>query len=463
MRINAAVALPLPSVLTSAFFPYAAFAVVVALLLGGGARQALTSDAIVELVALPLIVWALFRLAPGRLDRAGRWALVLLAATIALPVLQLIPLPPALWTALPGRGKIVAGYEVAGMALPWLPISLDPTATWRSMLSLTPAAAVFLAMLSLDQWERRILIVLVLAVACIAVLLGFIQIMGAEELYFYAVTNEGMAVGFFANGNHNATFLACAIPFAAAAAIGLFSKRERNPVAIVAALVLLALLMIGVAVVGSRAGLGLGFGAALLCIAMAYRGGVQGGRRLLPIALVGFVVAALIVVQFGLAGWEKRNVNAQERDLLNDLRWQIAGITLNAAANYLPLGSGLGTFQPIYEMSSPRTQVFDRYVNHAHDDWLELTLEGGLPALAVVAGFIAWFAMTCLRAWRDPRAHGLDPNLARAASIAIVLPLLHSAVDYPMRSIAVTVVFALSCGFLLPSSRPEQASGGDRA
>jgi len=457
VRTNAAVTIPLPRVLTSAFFPYTGLVVAIALFFGGGARQGLASDALVELAALPLFAWTLFRLLPSRLDQAGRWGLILLAAIVALPVLQLIPFPPALWTALPGRAKFAAGYDVAGMSLPWLPISLDPAGTWRSLLALIPGVAVFLAMLSLDHRERRKLVTLLLSAAFLAVLVGFLQIMGADGLYFYAVTNEGMAVGFFANGNHNATFLACAIPFAAASAIGSFSKRERDTVAIAFKVILLAVLVVGVAIVGSRAGLGLGFAAGVMCIAMAYRNETRGGRRILPIALAGFVVAALIAVQFGLAGWDKRNV--QERDILSDLRWQIAGTTLKAAQSYLPFGSGLGTFQPIYELSSPRTQVFDRYVNHAHDDWLELSLEGGLPALAVLGGFLAWLCMACWRAWRDPGAHGLDQNFARAGSIAVLLPLLHSTVDYPLRSIAMMVVVAVSCGFLVRSSRSEPLNG----
>jgi hypothetical protein len=189
---------------------------------------------------------------------------------------------------------------------------------------------------------------------------------------------------------------------------------------------------------------------------MAYRSEARAGRRMLLVALAGFAVAMVIAAQFVFAGWEKRGV--QERDLLTDLRWEIAGVTLSATRSYLPLGSGMGTFQAIYDMASPRTQVFDRYVNHAHDDWLELALEGGLPALAVLVVFLAWFARASWRAWRDPRGHGLDPNFARAGSIAALLPLLHSTVDYPMRSIAIMVIFALGCGLLLPPTAAESSS-----
>ena len=56
------------------------------------------------------------------------------------------------------------------MTLPWLPISLYPSATWLGLLSLLPATAVFLAMLSLGARSRRILIVLILVIVFASVL-----------------------------------------------------------------------------------------------------------------------------------------------------------------------------------------------------------------------------------------------------------------------------------------------------
>src|SRR6266480_3632256 len=126
--MNAAVSIPLPRVAADAFLPYTSFVVVLAMLFGGGGNQG-WSDAVVQLAALPLLAWALFKLNPAQLGRAGQWAIALLCAILALPLLQLIPMPPSVWSSLPGRGEIASAYDSAGMALPWLPISLDPIAT----------------------------------------------------------------------------------------------------------------------------------------------------------------------------------------------------------------------------------------------------------------------------------------------------------------------------------------------
>jgi O-antigen ligase len=283
--------------------------------------------------------------------------------------------------------------------------------------------------------------------------LGFLQMAGGLDspLRFYEITNEDMAVGFFANGNHNAAFFYCIIPFAAARAIELYSSPGTSRAAFMRAIGLLAALIAGVALVGSRAGFGLALVAGLAGVGMAYRASVRNRRRVLTFAVAAFAVALLIGLQFGLAGWEKRNLHS--RDLGEDLRWPVAAITLRAAKTNLPLGTGIGTFVPVYQSAVPRELVFDRYVNHAHDDWLELWLEAGIPALALALGALMWLGSVGFRAWRQEMG-SLDGNFARAGSIAIGLLLLHSVVDYPLRSIAIMVVFALCCGFLTPPKEP---------
>ena len=93
----------------------------------------------------------------------------------------------------------------------------------------------------------------------------------------------------------------------------------------------------------------------------------------------------------------------------------------------------------------------ESYVNHAHNDWLELWLTGGIPAILLALAFLAWLAASTVRLWRSDELQGsvLDLALARAAPIVIVLLLLHSAVDYPLRIPALSVLFAIACAFLI--------------
>jgi O-Antigen ligase len=461
LQRNAAVSIPLPRAAADLFLPYTGFFVILAMLFGGGAGYG-WSDAIVQLAALPLFASALFKLAPSQLGPGGQWAIGLLCAILVLPLLQLVPMPPSLWSSLPGRGEIASAYEAAGMTLPWLPISLYPTATWFGLLSLLPATAIFLAMLSLEQRSRRLLILLMFIIILASVVLDSLQMMAGDDspLRFYESNTRGRAVGFFANGNHNAAFLYSAIPFVAAWAIGLVCDHRRNRVLGLALLVMLTLMIIlGLTVAHSRAGMALLVVAGLSTLMLAWRHARgQSGRRLLYFAIGANLVALLLVFQLGFVGFMQR----VEDQGVEDLRWPIAQVTSRAAIANLPFGSGFGSFSPVYEKFAPRTLLQDqnRYVNQAHDDWLDLWLTGGAPAIVLAAGFLAWFAVSTVRLWSrgEPEGRVLDLALAQAASIVIVLLLVHSALDYPLRTAALSVVFAIACAYLVPGRKIERTT-----
>jgi O-antigen ligase len=451
LNTNATISLPIPRIGDGAFLPYAGMVVVLAMLFGGAARQGLWPDAIVQLAALPLLPWALFRLAPSTLGRAGQSALVLLCAVVAWPVMQLVPLPPTVWSLLPGRAEIAAAYAAAGMAAPWIPVSLDAAATWRALLSLLPAVAIFLATLALDQRKRRVLIALILTTAFVSVLLGLLQTMGGPEspLRFYAITNRERAVGFFANANHDAAFLCATIPFIAAWAIGLvLDRRDGRTVGLILLVLLLIVVVIGVALTRSRAGIALMLIAGLGALLLAWRDSRgRSSRRLVQIAIGGNAVAVLLAFQFGFLALMQR---AEESAVIEDIRWPVAAVTGQAAIANMPFGTGFGTFVPVFERFAPRSLVMERYVNHAHNDWLELWMTGGVPAMLLLLGFLVWFAVAGARPWRAaaPDAPVFDRALARAATIVITLALVHSAFDYPLRTAAFSVVFAVATAYL---------------
>jgi O-antigen ligase len=426
------------------------------MLVGGGGNR--LSEAVVQLVALPLLAWALFKLNPSQLGRGGQWAIALLCVILALPLLQLVPLPPSLWSDLPGRREFAEAYEVAGMAPPWLPLSLDPSATWLGLLSLLPAIAIFLAILSLDPRSRRILIVLIFIIIFASVLLGVLQIMGGDA------SNRGRAAGLFTDPDHNAAFLYSGIPLAAAWAIGLVREHRRHRVIGLTFLALLLVtIILGVAASQSRAGMALLFVAGLCSLVLAWRHERdqsghrdQAGRRLLRFAIGAYLVVLLLAFQFGFVALTQRF----EALGLQDRRWPVAEVTYQAAIANLPFGSGFGSFIPVYDKFAPRTLLGDTYVNQAHDDWLELWLTGGAPAILLILGFLAWFAASTVRLWRSgqPDAPVLDLALAQAASIVIVLLLLHSVVDFPLRILAISVLFAVACAFLIPRRGTEHSA-----
>ena len=101
---------------------------------------------------------------------------------------------------------------------------------------------------------------------------------------------------------------------------------------------------------------------------------------------------------------------------------------------------------------APPALLGEYYVNHAHNDWLELWLTGGIPAIVLMIGFLAWLVASIFRLWKnngEPEGPVLDLVLAQAASVVVVLLLLHSIVDFPLRIAAVTVLFAIACAYMI--------------
>ena len=210
----------------SGLFWLTALTLLAALLLGGGTRGGFLSDALLQLLAIPLLLLSVARL--GDLfwrDRPTlwrlRWELGFCLAAALVPLVQLVPLPPVLWTLLPHRAPLIASFDGLGHGLPWLPISVSPNATWLSVMALLPTLAVFFGTILLGYRERRLLSLEVVAFGVASSFLGLLQIAQgpASRLRFFAVTNVTEAVGFFANRNHFAAFLYVVLLFAAVWAV----------------------------------------------------------------------------------------------------------------------------------------------------------------------------------------------------------------------------------------------------
>jgi O-antigen ligase len=442
----------------NSFFYLCAIVVAGCLVLGGATTTGALSDVILQLLAIPLLVASLWRLTGRQLGlRPPSWALVFCAALVLVPLLQVVPLPPRLWTVLPNREAETGVFELLQRDLPWMPISTSPQATWLSVLSLIPPLTVFLGTLLLDHVDRRLLSVGVLVFGAASVFLGLSQVAQGptSSLRFFEVTNESEAVGFFANRNHFAAFLYSLTVFAAVwaveAANAIASARRkfatRGIVALLASFTTLVLLIAAQAMARSRAGIGLTMIALLggLALAASDRRNTTGltPTRLL---LAAVALAAMFVVQFTLY----RLLERFSDDPLRDARITFARLTIPAAKLFMPLGSGMGTFIPVYaSQEKPADAMIDSFANRAHNDVLELWLEAGVAGLGLMALFLGWLLAAARRLWRQNVAsREIDLSLARAATIVVALIVVHSFVDYPLRTGAMMAVLAFACGLM---------------
>jgi O-antigen ligase len=444
---------------------------VCALLLGGGSRAGFLSDALLQLLALPLLIAALWRLAD--VDREQRsWGLIAFCGALVLvPLLQLMPLPPTIWTALPHRDSIVEVYTLLGTELTWRPLSVAPHATWLSLVSLLVPLAIFLGTYLLDYRHRRLLSLIVIGVGVISVFIGLAQLATGTNSWmrFFAYTNTTEAVGFFANRNHYAALLYSVTLFAGAWAVdatlsGGGSGSERRPFAtasvvpLIVGFTVLVMLVAAQTMARSRAGLGLTIFALLGAYAIAVAdkrstSGLTPSRLLIGATALGVIFA----VQFALY----RIMERFSLDPLADARIPFARTTMEAAQAYMPFGSGMGTFVPVYASFEKSDDIIDnRYANHAHNDLLQLWLETGIAGFALLAVFAIWWIRRSLSLWgRAPFGkRDIDLALARAATIVIPLLIAHSFVDYPLRTGAMMAVMAFACALMTePPLREESA------
>ena len=426
------------------------FVAFVALICGGGTRQGLLSDALTQIVSLPLLAVAVSRLRVASSSKL-RLPLFLIFAVALVPALQLVPLPPQVWTILPGRAEVAEAYKTAGMSLPFLPISLEPLTTLRSLLSLLPAIAVFLGVLSLrEEAELRWLLLLIFFVAIAGAGLALMQLVGGIDspLRFYDITDVHRGVGLFANSNHQAAFLYAVIPYAVIwASLSRHSPRERRVFHLTISAIVLIVIVIGLPATLSRFGVFLGLVAGLCSIPLlaSLATGAERGR-IIKIAAIANVIALLLALQFGFAGLAER---VSETVSTRDIRWSLASITAKAANDYFPFGSGIGTFAPVYQRYEPLENLQESYINRAHNDWVEAWLEGGVANAVVVATLLACYLFLAYRSWRTANPNLRQVAYARAGSVSIGLLLVHSVVDYPLRTTALSVMVAISCAFML--------------
>jgi O-antigen ligase len=131
--------------------------------------------------------------------------------------------------------------------------------------------------------------------------------------------------------------------------------------------------------------------------------------------------------------------------------------TTDLLDDYLPVGSGIGSFVEVFKVGEPLELVTETYVNHVHNDYLELLLTGGVLAALLLAIAAIWFAVRALNAWWGKRAQSRERSFARMASVVIAIMAVASAVDYPLRTPSLAAIFVISvlwlCGDRIEDGR----------
>lgn len=457
------------SILTSdraRFVSLACFLLLVALL-GGGSRSDIQSLVILRPIAVLFAFWALFLLTASD-ARAVRVPLLVIVAFMALALLQLVPLPPAIWTGLPNRDLVAEASALIGMEDMARPLSLDPERTWNAFFAMfVPLAAIGLTAIQAPAYRRRIVMALA-AVALLSAVLGYLQTLGGRGLHLYAITHDRYPVGLFSNRNHQSVMLLWLMLAASWLAASASPHRRSAKVTVASVVGLIVVLFPLLILTGSRAGLLLSVPTLALCgwlllrspAARSFLG--RAGRRARIIA--GAVAAALAAIPLSVLAVlsaSQRNTALHrlfETDAADELRWSYLPTLLQMARDHLPFGSGFGSFENVFNIYEPADLLNSRYLNQAHNDLLQLVIEGGIPALLVLLAALAWFAGCLWQAWRS---RGQEERLAALFfGGSIALWLAASLPDYPLRTpLAAALVAALTAQLSMLSTRARSIPG----
>ncbi len=433
-------------------------------LTGGGSRSDIASLAPLRFVAAFAVGAALLFIRKSDLSYI-RVPLALLGALALIAVVQLVPLPPETWTALPGREAIAHLDVLVGLEI-WRPISLSPFKTANSLAALVvPLAALLWWALSRDT--NKMLIGFV-AWGVLGALLGLLQLFADPRsgLFFYEVTNRGSATGFFANRNHHSVYLACCVLislYLAGRHHGRFSVWLQWGMA--ASAILMALAIIANI---SRAGLiALFLVVAMSAVAFIIKrigpGAENYGRSRLSLysgVIVLGALAALILVLFAFTGRSPALSRLLASSDLADTRDILLPYLLKMVAQFQPLGTGMGAFEYAFRMQEPYELLGPKYINHAHNDWLQFVIEGGVGAVVVVL-VSAVFAFVQIARMARGTVVGRVPEATWLGLGLLVVLGTASIVDYPLRvpSIMVLAIIALAM-FACPVLRAESRKSG---
>lgn len=367
---------------------------------------------------------------------------------------------------------LLAGWVTAQ----WLLLAGDGYSARAHLPRLIAYLAAFLiaARLCARRDARARLAAAIVLLALVEAAIGLAQYLaGWQQIYhLQKVFYTAHASGTYVNPNHFAGLVAMALPLAFSAALGGWERyaprvpngegRGVSPARAALFSFLTALLL--VAVLFSRSRGGLLAAAAGLAATGALWLGASRRRRAAALAVGVFLAtAAALGAWVGLEPVVERYETTGRDIVARTAVWRDA---LELVAVRPLAGTGFGSFGDVYPRVQTAHLAFT--VDHAHNDYLQLAVELGVPAAAL---FVAsWIYLT---------AHGARAALARSATTSqrvqlagavggAAALLAHALLDFNLQLPANALVFAVLLGMLAarrggePGGSVNPAAPGER-
>ena len=120
----------------------------------------------------------------------------------------------------------------------------------------------------------------------------------------------------------------------------------------------------------------------------------------------------------------------------------------------------------VYQVDEPQGLLANTYLNHAHNDLLEVLLTGGVPGAALLIVAVVGWLIASRRAFL--RGGGGTFGIRRAGVVILGLMFAASLFDYPLRVPSLEVLAVIAGAWSNPPRRrfekaPRVASGDELA
>lgn len=395
-----------------------------ALVVGGGSGTGLLTDTAIQLVAVVTSTIVCLRHMDRPID--GRVFWFAMAAGLAI-FLQLLPIST-------GAIRSTQGILPDNVPLP----GLEPSRISLGLGRTIEVAGYFLtlclflaAVLKLRFNQAYGLIPFFIAGVVLNLTAGLIQYSYSDRAIVTDLFSYDLKAGFFVNVNHYSSLIFTSIPIA----VVYFIETNRLPILV---LYIVAALLILLAA-GSTAGVLIGLAITVLSFVVLFQRNRAG--------ILSVLGGTIIIGIYSVGVWARLQV---EQLTLEYGRLEFARTTLEGIRDNIPFGIGYGNFVTGYPSYEKSEMIIHAYVNHAHNDYLELVFEGGVFAAVLIVVFAV------LVMWRLQQM--IQWPLYKASTMAIIFVLIHSVVDYPLRTLGVTFPFALFIAYLFHSGPDRSAS-----
>jgi O-antigen ligase len=301
-------------------------------------------------------------------------------------------------------------------------------AHWAALLACLIAGLVIFQDARIHRWFRSVMLWFGFLVAALATLQTFTA--GGKVFWIFQTEYAGQVMGPILHPNHYAAFVEVVLPLSIHGSL----RRERYSLLYAG---MAATMYASVIACESRAGVILASAEFILVpLLLSLQGRTSGhaiGRSLLRVAVL--LALFTVAVGWGTIGERLRNPDPFAS------RREFAVSSMRMIADHPWFGTGMQTWPIVY----PGYAIVDtgKFINRAHNDWLEWTADGGIPFGIAMLSLFLW----CLR-----------PAFQSVWGIGVIAVFLHATVDYPFSRPALAAWIVVMIALLACAARNTSTS-----